>query len=113
MTREKEEDGAKAIRKLVRAERYEFSIHAEQERQADKITIEELEEALMACEIIEDYPDDPRGASCLVLGFASRRPVHAVCALKQDPEEVFLVTIYDPSKRPDKWTDNYRRRRRK
>lgn len=34
------------------------------------ITTEELEEALKTCEIIEDYPDDPRGASCLILGLA-------------------------------------------
>jgi len=100
------------IRTLIRAGQYEFSIHAEQERQADKITVEELEEALQSCEIIEAYPDDPRGASCLVLGFALGRPVHAVCALKQDPEEVFLITVYDPSKRPEKWTDNYQRRRK-
>lgn len=111
MAEEKETGGAETIRKLVRVGKYEFSIHAEQERQAEKITIKELEDALSDCEIIEDYPDDSRGASCLVLGFAATRLLHAVCALKQDPEEVLLITIYDPSLRPEKWTDNYRRRR--
>ena len=110
------EKGAKSatevIQELVRSGKYELSIHAEQERQADMITTEELEEALKNCEIIEDYPEDPRGASCLVLGFAVERPVHAVCAIRQDPEEVLLITIYDPSRRPEKWTDNYRHRRR-
>ena len=48
------------------------------------IQIEDLEEALRSCEVIEDYPNDPRGASCLVLGFSKQRPLHAVCSLKRD-----------------------------
>ena len=103
---------ARSIRELVRAEKYELSIHPEQERQADKITTEESEAALMNCELLEDYPDDPRGTSCLVLGGTSYRPIHAVCAVKHDPDEVLLITVYDPSLRPEKWTDDYRRRRR-
>jgi Domain of unknown function (DUF4258) len=112
MKKASDKDSARAIRRLIRAGKYEFSVHAERERQADKITTEELEKALVSCEIIEDYPDDPRGASCLVLGFAAERPIHAVCALKRGPEEAFLITIYDPSLHPEKWADNYRRRRR-
>lgn len=102
-----------AIRRLVRRGKYVLSIHAERERQADKIPLEELEEALGSCDLIEDYPDDPRGASCLVVGFVARRPIHAVCALKQAPEEVFFITVYDPSLRPEKWVDNYHRRKGK
>jgi len=75
------------------------------------ITIEELEQALTNCEIIEEYSDDPRGASCLVLGFCQQRPIHAVCAVRAEPQELFLITAYDPSKHPLKWTDNYRKRR--
>ncbi len=101
----------KKIRELVGEGKYGFSKHAERELRLDMILTEELEEALKNCEIIEDYPDDPRGASCLVLGFSGRRPVHAVCTLKTDPEELFLITVYDPSKRPEKWTDNYRKSR--
>ena len=100
------------IRRLVTEGKYEFSKHAEREREADMIFMAELEEALMHCEIIEDYPDDSRGPSCLVLGFSGERPIHAVCALKYDPDELFLITVYDPSKRPDLWAESYRRRRR-
>ncbi len=99
------------IRKLVTEGRYEFSKHAERERELDMILVNELEDALKSCEIIEDYPNDPRGASCLVLGFSGQRPIHAVCTIKVDPEELFLITIYDPSKRSNKWTENYRKRR--
>ena len=63
------------------------------------------------CDIIENYPDDPRGGSCLVLGFCGSKPIHAVCTIKTEPEELLLITVYDPSKRADKWNDNYRKRR--
>lgn len=99
------------LRDLVKAGKYEFSKHAEREREADQITVAELEEALSGCDTIEEYPDDPRGASMLVLGVCDQRPIHAVCALKTDPDEVLLITVYDPSKRPQKWTEDYRRRK--
>ncbi len=99
------------IRELATEAKYEFSKHAEKERQLDMILVNELEDALKNCETIEDYPDDPRGASCLVLGFSGQRPIHAVCTIKVEPEELLLITVYDPSKRPNKWTENYRKRR--
>ena len=102
---------AQTIRELIRREKYEFSIHAEKEREADQITVEEFEEALAHCEMVEDYPNDSRGASCLVLGFSDERPIHAVCAVRSQPEEVLIITVYDPSKRPEKWTANYRQRK--
>ena len=102
---------SQAIRRLVRSGKYEFSKHAERERQADQITVAEFEEALTQSEIIEEYPDDPRGPSCLALGFAGRKPIHAVCAVKTDPDEVLIITVYDPSKRAEKWTEDYRKRK--
>ena len=98
------------IRRLVNEGRYGYSRHAERERELDMIYTWELEDALRNGEIIENYPDDPRGASCLVLGFCGSKPIHAVCTIKTEPEELFLITVYDPSKRPDKWTENYRKR---
>ena len=92
----------KKIRMLVSQGKYEFSKHAERERELDMIYVRELEEALRDCEIIENYPDDPRGASCLVLGFCGHKPVHVVCAIKNDSEDLLLITVYDPAKRPDK-----------
>jgi hypothetical protein len=99
------------IRDLIRSGQFEFSRHAEKEREADEITMAEFEEALTHCETIEDYPNDPRGPSSLVLGFSGNRPIHAVCALKLDPSDVLIITAYDPSRRPEKWTENYRKRK--
>jgi hypothetical protein len=100
-----------SIRDLIRLGRYEFSKHAEREREADEISMAEFEEALAHCGTIEDYPNDPRGSSLLVLGFSGERPIHAVCALRTDPLEVLIITVYDPSKRPDNWEENYRKRK--
>ncbi len=101
---------AKEIRSLVLTGKYEFSKHAERERELDMIFVWELEAALKACTIIESYPDDQRGQSCLVLGFCGSRPIHAVCTIKADPQELLLITVYDPSKRPEKWVEGYTRR---
>ncbi len=103
---------AKLIQTLAGAGKYVLSIHAERERQRDRITIADLETVLQGCDLIEDYPEDARGHSCLVLGFAGARPIHAVCTVKDDPREILLITVYDPSERPDKWDPDFRRRRK-
>jgi hypothetical protein len=60
-------------------------------------------------EIIEDYPDDPRGHSCLMLGFGENgRPIHVLCSPKDD--FLAIITAYLPDK--DEWEDNFRLRRR-
>jgi len=51
---------------------------------------------LLGGDVLEDYPNDPRGPSGLVLGLtATGRPLHAVCAF--DPGGTLLIiTIYEP-----------------
>ena len=58
------------IKRLIREGRYEVSIHAQQERLADDLDVEEIESAVLQGDLIEDYPTDPRGPSCLIAGFA-------------------------------------------
>lgn len=55
-------------------------------------------------EIIEDYPEDQRGHSCLVLGHTENGdPIHSVCAF--DPSgTLIIVTAYFPE--PPKWKDS-------
>jgi hypothetical protein len=54
--------------------------------------------------IIEDYPNDPRGHSCLMLGFGfNNRPIHVVCSPKDD--YLAIITAYIPE--PDKWTADF------
>lgn len=45
------------------------------------ISTDEVETVVVEGELIEDYPEDKRGHSCLMLGFGDEgRPVHVACA---------------------------------
>lgn len=93
------------VRSLVGRGRYRLSIHAERERDADRIQIAELEQALVSArlELIEDYPEDPRGHSQLVLGFTKAdQPIHVVCAVHEGT--LIIITVYRPD--PKLWQDH-------
>ena len=54
---------------------YTYTHHAEVERKADDLAFYQIEEALLAGEILEEYPDTGRGNSCLILGFSENIPI--------------------------------------
>ena len=57
------------------------------------ISTQEIERIIMTGEVIEDYPEDLRGHSCLILGFGqSNRPIHIACAPKN--EYLAIITAY-------------------
>lgn len=61
----------------------------------------------MSGEIIEEYPDDKYGPSCLLYGQTSAdRPLHVLCSV---PPRVRIITVYEPD--PDEWLDNRVRRK--
>jgi hypothetical protein len=56
--------------------------HARERAGKRYISDESLVHILAGGEMLEDYPEDPRGASSLVLGRdEGGRPLHAVCSL--------------------------------
>ncbi|MBI4641341.1 MAG: DUF4258 domain-containing protein, partial [Candidatus Tectomicrobia bacterium] len=82
------------VQEKVRNRLYRLTSHAEREREADRITIREIEEALLSeqCQVIENYPSDPRGASCLLLGFTRQGlPIHVVCGVSL-PDMLIIIT---------------------
>ncbi len=94
--------------KIVRGE-FELSQHAVDQSAARGILDREIREAFAIGEVIEDYPDDKYGPSCLVLGFTSEgRPLHVQCSYPSRPV-VKIITLYEPD--PKVWID-YRHRRR-
>lgn len=98
------------IRDQVHSEAYEFSEHAERERQADRMTIADVECALLNAQLLEDYPDDPRGPSCLLLGSGcTGYPIHVVCG-RSSGGTLRLITVYIPAL--PKWLDARTRSRR-
>jgi hypothetical protein len=49
------------------------------------ISAGEVEVVVSCGELLEDYPDDARGHSCLMLGLGDEgRAIHVVCAPKDD-----------------------------
>ena len=71
------------------------------------IATTEVEAVVKTGEIIEDYPEDARGHSCLMLGFGrNNRVIHVVCAPKD--EYLAIITAYLP--KPDQWTSDFRGR---
>ena len=98
------------IQNLVKKRKYRITLHAEQERDADQITKNEIEQVLLSnkLEIIEDYPNDPRGHSYLLLGYTDdEKPVHLVCGLGAT-EMLIVITLYVPDR--ELWID-FRKRR--
>ena len=59
-------------------------------------------------DLVEDYPSDPRGHSCLILGIGDGgRPIHVVCSPKND--YLAIITAYLPDER--EWLDGFTKRR--
>ncbi len=94
-----EEIQAKILRR-----QYEFSKHAVDQSIIRDISVVEVEEAILGkSEVVEDYPDDKYGPSCLILGFTKAgRPLHLQCSYPSRPL-VKIITLYEPGS--DLWVD--------
>src|SRR5208282_1578523 len=93
-----------SIRARIKARDYLLTKHAADQLITRDISIAELEQALLGeAEMIEDYPQDKYGPSCLILGYTiAGRALHVQCAYS-DPAVVKIVTVYQPD--PARWTD--------
>ena len=84
------------IRRRVARGDFEFSQHAVDQAIIRHISVQELREAIADGEVIEVYPEDKYGPSCLIFGMTRvGRPVHVQCS---DPSRpiVKIVTVYEP-----------------
>jgi hypothetical protein len=82
-----------AVRQMLRPERM--------------ISTEEVRNVIFEGVVIENYPKDPRGHSCLMLGIGYKdRPIHIVCAPKQD--YLAIITAYVPD--PNEWQKDFKER---
>jgi hypothetical protein len=96
-----------AIREAFARRTYVVTKHATDQMLDRLISIEGVRAAMVhdRPEIIEDYPTDPRGASCLILCFDGADALHVQCTY---PPTVYLVTAYNPD---DRWLSDLRTRR--
>ena len=98
------------IRSRIRGGQYTISFTHTEKLRERMIESADLEEAVLNGIIIEPYSDDPRGPSCLILGFSrSRRPLHIVCGNLEE-EELLIVTAYEPD--PEEWEKDWKTRKR-
>lgn len=91
------------IREKVLKGAYEYSEHALDQSVLRKISTAEVVEAVKSGEVIEDYPKDKYGPSCLILGWTIQgRPLH-IQSSYPSRELVKIITVYEPDK--DEWID--------
>jgi hypothetical protein len=84
------------IRRKVALGQFEFTQHAVDQTIIRHISVQEIREAISAGELIEDYPDDKYGPTCLLLGFTKeRRPLHIHCSYPTR-SLVKIITAYEP-----------------
>ncbi len=100
-----------AVREAIVRGSVRVSQHAVEELEADDLSVDTIVSAVLAGELIEDYPDDPRGPSCLVLSsHESGDWVHTVWGWDSGSGIAVLITAYRPH--PRKWEHDLKRRRR-
>jgi len=96
------------IRRKIEADQFEFSKHATDQSIIRHISVQEVRELFGSAEVIEDYPEDKYGPSCLIFGrTAAGRPLHIQCSYPSRPL-IKIITLYEPD--PARWIDFKRRR---
>ncbi|MFB3924346.1 MAG: DUF4258 domain-containing protein [Terriglobia bacterium] len=89
------------IREKFRALQYEYALHAVDQCILKNISRREIEEAIASGEVIEDYPTDKYGPSCLIFGRTTLgRSLHIQCT-HATRERVKIITAYEPD--PAEW----------
>jgi hypothetical protein len=95
------------VREALKSKVFRYSRHAIEQRVNRHIYHEEIAEAIDSGEVIEEYPHDKYGPSCLIFGRTSQnRPLHIQCSLSSP---MVIITVYEPD--PLKWLD-YKIRRK-
>jgi len=101
--------GDAEIREYFRTRPVRWSEHAATAALDDGIGQAEITTALAKdARVIEDYPTDWLGASCLLLAhLEDGRPVHAVIGHAREPWTVITVYLPDPAE----WSEDFTERR--
>ena len=90
------------IRAKILRRQFEFAKHAVDQSIIRDIAVAEVEQAISSrCQVIEDYPEDKYGPSCLILGFTDAgRPLHIQCSYPTR-SLIKIITLYQPD--PNLW----------
>ncbi|WP_234567575.1 DUF4258 domain-containing protein [Rhodohalobacter sp. 614A] len=90
------------IRLKIGKNRFEFSKHAVDQSIMRDISVQEVREVVLGeSKIIENYPEDKYGPSCLIFGYTTtNRPIHIQCSYPSR-DILKIITLYEPD--PEKW----------
>lgn len=99
------------LRRLIADGNVRILAHGYDELADDDILVEEIIAGVRAGEMIEDYPEYPKGPCVLVLQKdGDDNAVHAVWGIPKGADApAVLVTAYRPD--PERWTNDFKRRR--
>jgi hypothetical protein len=83
------------IRKSVKESNINWNKHSLERMMKRGIAREEVRQAVLQGEIIEEYPNDYPLPSCLI--FSSRlKPLHVVLAYNEENQTIYIITVYIP-----------------
>jgi hypothetical protein len=99
------------VRVLIADEKFRVSAHALQELLNDDLLIEPLVSGIVSAVLVEEYRDYHKGPCVLVLQADERgKPIHLLWGIPAEATEpAVLITVYVPD--PDRWNDDFTRRR--
>ncbi|HEY7832680.1 MAG TPA: DUF4258 domain-containing protein [Ktedonobacterales bacterium] len=108
------------VRSAIRHGDRLVTAHAANEAVADHLFLDAIWASVIdqSAGVVEDYPNDPRGPSCLILSAINSRPIHTVVAYpakrlaaqRQIPAVAVLITVYRPELRASEWSSDFRTR---
>jgi hypothetical protein len=98
------------LRAQLAAGEFEFTQHALKRVVERNIANHEIREAGAHAVIIEDYPADKYGPSCLLLGFSiANRPLHIQVTRRAGQTRLKIITLYEAD--PAEWVNYIERRK--
>lgn len=92
---------------LIRAKFVRISEHGYDELSDDGLTVKELLDGIGQAQIVEEYPDFPKGKCILLLRKDKRgNPVHVLWGIPKGYDKpAVLVTAYRPD--PNRWDQTF------
>ena len=82
------------IRKAIREGRYDFTDHAKEEAEADRLRLRDVIAILLSGKIDTTDEDDQRGTRYVVRGKLADTAVDVVCRFDSDGRLLIVITVY-------------------